>query len=563
MSRSSLADQLYQLLPAVYRERDRPGGASRGGAPGGGEPPEAGAAPGEVGDLEALLQVYGRFLDRWRNTLDQRYYDNFPDRDPRRDDQGRERNCQSWLLPYFARLMDVDLVSPDSEGQREEVTHAVAWRQRKGTRVATEAIAEAVGRMETAVQEGWQRVARTPRIGDPLLPEAHYGVADPIPDDASPAERARHPGLPAVTPDLRYASRSLRTRPGDPAARRTLYAGEPQHWVQANPGGVPCFPGSHQDVSRRTPDLRTPDAGRGHFHPRRALLYLAPPDGLCHPDPQGMRWEAVWERVGTQAHYRDDEIEYHRRTIHWRGEEWTCLDLRARTERPLKLLGREGLGPQVDGDRVLFRLQHLWLPHRLALERGSLALHGCALRHLAVTTAGHGGPAVAARGCLFNTLLAAGAEAELEYCTVLDRLVATRLWMSDSISVPVPRGVESGGDLPAAGCIRYSRLPFVPEAEWRHQGEPSALRLARSTHRQAVFLEDRFGEPGAGVLHWHCPEAITRGAEDGGEMGAYHDARHQLRWQAVRDKLANYLPLGIEAVLIPDPRLQCPPPYRR
>ncbi|RLK50613.1 tail protein P2 I [Alkalispirillum mobile] len=562
MSRSSLAEQLYQLLPAVYRERDRPGGASRGAPPGEGDPPEAGTEPGAVGDLEALLQVYGRFLDRWRNTLDQRYYDNFPDRDPRRDALGRERNCQPWLLPYLARLVDVDLVSPDTEGQREEVTHAVAWRQRKGTRAATEAIAEAVGRMETEVQEGWQRVARTPRIGDPLLPEAHYGVAEPIPGAASPALRARHPGLPTATPDLRYASRPLRTRPGDPAARRTHYAGEPQHWVQANPGGVPCFPGSHQDVSRRTPDLRTPDERRGHYHPRRALLYLAPPEGLCHPDAPGLHWETVWERVGSRDHYRDEEIECHRRPVNWRGETWTCLHLRARTARPLRLVGREQLGAQLDGERVLFRFEHLWFDNRLTLERGRLVLQGCALRHLEVATVGDEGPAVVARGCLFNRLAAPGASAELEYCTVLDQLLATRLWMSDSISVPVPRGRPGGADLPATGCIRYSRLPHVPEAQWQYQGEPSALRLAYSTHRQAVFLDHRFGEPGAGVLHWHCPEAITRGAEDGGEMGAYHDARHQLRWQAVRDKLSHYLPLGIEAVLIPDPRLQCPPPYR-
>jgi len=560
MSHSELGRQLYRLLPAVYRERDHRGPAQAPPKP----DPITGERPPDQGDLEALLQVYGELLDQMKNTLEQRYYDNFPDRDPRDSSREPTRSCQPWLLPYFAQLVDVDLVSPDTEGQREEVTHAVAWRQRKGTRVATEQIVEAVAQMETEVQEGWQRLARTPRVNDPLLPESHFGWKRPIDPAASPADRARHPGLPSATPDLRYASRALRTHPGDPAAHRTRFDGETQHWIQANPAGTPCAMGSYQDVSQRTPDLRTPTSGHGHFHPRRVLLFVAPPDGLCDRRSEGVQWSSLWERIEGKYHYKDDQIEFSRQTETWQGKEWDCLHLRALTPQPLKVLGRTRLGETRDDDQVIYRFENFWFQHRMTLVHGRTELRRCAARQFHVILAERAWPVIDAHSCLFNDLKAPRGLVQLEYCTVLNQLLAEHLLMTDSITLPVPSKDRPNDDVPGAGCIRYSRLPWVPEQRWTASGETSELKLSESscTHLQPVFLSDKFGEPGAGVLHWHSPEAITRGAEDGGEMGAYHDARHQMRWQAALDKLDNYLPLGMEAALIPDPSLQRPPPYR-
>ncbi len=45
------------------------------------------------------------------------------------------------------------------------------------------------------------------------------------------------------------------------------------------------------------------------------------------------------------------------------------------------------------------------------------------------------------------------------------------------------------------------------------------------------------------------------GAEDGAEMGAYHKDQLSLLHEAVVDKLADYLPVGLQAVIIPDQRL--------
>ena len=69
-------------------------------------------------------------------------------------------------------------------------------------------------------------------------------------------------------------------------------------------------------------------------------------------------------------------------------------------------------------------------------------------------------------------------------------------------------------------------------------------------HRRPVF-----GEPGCAVLHPATSEQIRFGAEDGGEMGAHHSWRHSLLLAAVQDKLNDFLPVGIEAVIVPDLRL--------
>ena len=69
-----------------------------------------------------------------------------------------------------------------------------------------------------------------------------------------------------------------------------------------------------------------------------------------------------------------------------------------------------------------------------------------------------------------------------------------------------------------------------------------------------------FGEHGYGVLAPVTPDAIRFGAEDGGEMGAYHHKYYSLKTEAVLDKMREFLPVGIEPVLIQDTRLLRVPP---
>ena len=64
-----------------------------------------------------------------------------------------------------------------------------------------------------------------------------------------------------------------------------------------------------------------------------------------------------------------------------------------------------------------------------------------------------------------------------------------------------------------------------------------------------------FGDRSCGVLHPATAEAIKHGAEDGGEMGAFHQFYLSLLAEAVVDKLGDYMPIGLTVVVIPDERL--------
>ena len=139
--------QLYErIVPAVYRERDVP-------KPIDPDDPTPPVHP-ENHHLRKYFDGTGVLFGQLQATLEQKLADNFVDRPL---DGGTA--SQEWLLPYFADLLDVRLVSPLVSGKREEIANAVRWRQGKGTLTTIEEIAQAIGQFEVVVQEGWRRVA--------------------------------------------------------------------------------------------------------------------------------------------------------------------------------------------------------------------------------------------------------------------------------------------------------------------------------------------------------------------------------------------------------------------
>jgi hypothetical protein len=485
--------QLYEILPEVYRTRDS-------------------YTSGEQGDLARFLDACGTLLDRLRATLDQRLADSFPDNPP----QGH--SCQPWLIPYFAQLLDVRLVSPDERGRRDEVANAVAWRQRKGTLAAIEQIAEAVGQMEVEIQEGWQRTAVTPRIGMPRLPAGALGEDAAFDEGAHhPLWAARHPALPTTTVDFRSPTRAVQVAvaedafPAIPTARLTTFAGNPIWWRQANRQGAPCFPGSFDDVSRRTVDLRTPDWSRGHIHPKRVILHAPPPLGFFAPG---------------------------RFPVH--------------------------IGDMLLDEEKEYILEDSIILGTVKLTAGNLVLRRCAIQALEVSVPAGDmeEPVVDTRDCLFTGMLVPGL-ARLEYCTVLDTGKVGRLQASDCLFAG--KLELKPGTLTNPHCIRFSRIPPGVLSS-------TALLTHRTTSERPIFYafefeeggavvsrSARFGEPGCAVLHPATPENVRFGAEDGGEMGAHHAWRYSLLMAAVPDKLKEFLPVGMEAVIVPDLRLHCAP----
>ena len=526
------AELLYRILPAVYRERD------------------------ESGDLKRLLAGCGLLLDQLHQTLLQRHADIFPDADTPLD-----LESQPWLLPYIAALLDVRMVSPLESGKRLEIANAIGWRKAKGTLRVVDEVAEAVGGLEVVVHEGWKRVAVTARVGMPLLAVSNYGYSgdEPSPDQAP--MMARHPGLPAGTVDLRCLGSAVAAGPENPAARVSGVDGKLYRWRQSSLHGAQnCrpghsvlplgtaqpdwIPGYFDDPSVRTPDLRNPGWRQGHFHPRRVLLFSPTHAGFFAASEHRFNWsDGLLQNEDFLA------------VVQVRVEgEFTVLRNRSLDQGPfVPVLIRmrvkleqvpSGTGPV---EPPVWRFEGLVFSHTVEADGGRLEFDRCAVLAAEVHSTDLEGPVLSAKNSLFKRLQAAKGLVRLQYCSVLTTSIAQGLEASDCIFNGSIRKDHDPASLPGPGCLRYSSLlPQQPEGQ---------LRLYREQRLRAVFYNLSFGQPGCGVLHPATPDEIANGAEDGGEMGAYHHRYLVASRQAVVTKLKDFLPTGIRPVMIPDTSL--------
>ncbi len=523
---SKFGPQLYALLPAEYRARDNHV-----------------LTDGKIvalGDLARYLDACGEFLDKIDATLEQRLADIFPDND---DPQGSV--CQDWVLPYLAQLLDVRLVSPSAAGQREEIANAVSWRKGKGTGVVAEEIAQAVSRLEVELQEGWQRIALTPRVGMPLVPATALGEDEELDvDDAPPQLMARHPGIAAVTVDFRRHSRAVISEESNPVAKQTHFADslEPVWWRQANSLGAACFPGSYEDKSLRTVDIREPDWRRGHFHGRRLQIYYPPEPGFFPNKYISLSWGQL------ESHPEHVELEELQRKEN--GSVQNVYRIRGLNDTPLRITGTRTLS-----DDVIYRFENVCIDNTLTISAaGRVEFENCAVKKVIVETASVESPVIDAVSTLFEQIRALDGLVRMAFCTLLGVTFAKTIQASDCVFAGTIRRNATGPvAYPVGGCIRYSCLP---------KGFSADHLLYRKTcvFTAPVFYADRYKDYGAGVLHPATIDKICKGSEDGGEMGAFHNVRYCLGRQAVIDKMADYLPVGIRPLLIPDARLLCTPP---
>lgn len=116
------ARRLYELLPAVYRDRD-----ARRGQP-----------------LAALLAVVAEQVAVLEENLEQLYDDQFIE------------TCAPWVVPYIGDLIGhrpLDRGAADPVSGRAEVAHTIAFRRRKGTAAMLEQLARDItGRAARAVE---------------------------------------------------------------------------------------------------------------------------------------------------------------------------------------------------------------------------------------------------------------------------------------------------------------------------------------------------------------------------------------------------------------------------
>jgi hypothetical protein len=135
----------------------------------------------------------------------------------------------------------------------------------------------------------------------------------------------------------------------------------------------------------------------------------------------------------------------------------------------------------------------------------------------------------------------------LQSCTVIGKIHAGLLTLvSDSIVLAELAAADTWtaalwADRMQQGCLRFTYLPGMstipPQYECVVQGagEP-----------QPIFYSLQYGDPGYCKLLPSTDDAIRRGADDQGEMGAFHFVLAPLREDDLQVRLQEYLPAGLE-----------------
>lgn len=106
------------------------------------------------------------------------------------------------------------------------------------------------------------------------------------------------------------------------------------------------------------------------------------------------------------------------------------------------------------------------------------------------------------------------------------------------------------------GCMRFCYVPSGCRTPRRYNCQPDlvvrdaadAAAKAREAERvRPQFTARRYGQPAYAQLSVHCAREILEGADDGAEMGAFHDLFQPQRFANLRARLAEFTPVGGEA----------------
>ena len=144
-----------------------------------------------------------------------------------------------------------------------------------------------------------------------------------------------------------------------------------------------------------------------------------------------------------------------------------------------------------------------------------------------------------------------GAPLTLSGCTVVGKVHAALLSLvSDSIVWAALAAADTWiaglvADRKQEGCVRFSFLPYGSVTPRRFECVEQAL-----AGPQPLFRSLRYGDPGYLKLLAATEDVIRRGADDAGEMGAFHFVLAPQRETDLNTRLQEYIPVGLEYGLI-------------
>ncbi len=140
-----------------------------------------------------------------------------------------------------------------------------------------------------------------------------------------------------------------------------------------------------------------------------------------------------------------------------------------------------------------------------------------------------------------------GGSLTLQRCTVVGKIHASLLTLiCDSIVSAELAAADTWtaalwADRRQQGCVRFSYLPAISSVPRQFECVIQAPGVP-----QPLFYSLQYGDPGYCKLLPSVDDAIRRGADDEGEMGAFHFVLAPLRENDLRVRLREYLPAGLE-----------------
>ncbi len=94
------------------------------------------------------------------------------------------------------------------------------------------------------------------------------------------------------------------------------------------------------------------------------------------------------------------------------------------------------------------------------------------------------------------------------------------------------------------GCFRFSTAPALSRLPHPYE----SILFEKDTNHW--FTSRRFGDPGYAQLSETAPVVLSRGAENGSEMGAFCNLLNAIKFDGLHNKIDEYMPFGLIPVFI-------------
>jgi hypothetical protein len=185
---------------------------------------------------------------------------------------------------------------------------------------------------------------------------------------------------------------------------------------------------------------------------------------------------------------------------------------------------------------------------------GAIRIHGLATAAISSSIVDATGPCKVAYAAPDGT--GPGGALNAQGCTIVGKTHATSLSMISNAIFWAGLDPDDSWKTPLRtvrkqqGCVRFSYLPENPVAPRRFNCVLQGETTLPGETGQPLFVSLRYGDPGYCKLFPGTSDSVRRGADDGGEMGAFHFLLAPLRETDLRVRIQEYLPVGMESGIL-------------